>query len=192
MDKIKIRPYFKLASKFFIIYLLFLIAVTLPSCKKEEKLCAAVNESYIEINGERFDIDKEKEGIIMSCEFNTDLDGFIIAMDEFRHKIGGISINDFFAILLRLRELKEGVYPLKRYEEYFCKNKNWDILKEGEAVSSIQTNNCCSFLNEEAEIEILNCNGTFIIKGENINYREPYCILEKGGSFTVSFQLVCN
>lgn len=188
----KMRAHIKLISGVLIVFFFIGIAVIFPACKKEEKPCLSVNESFIEINGERFDIDKEKQGVIMSCEFNSDLNGFVVAMDEFRHKIGGIIVDDFFAVLLKLNELKEGTYPLKRYEEYFCENKNWDILKSGEAISSIQINNCCSYLNEEAEIEVLNCNGSFLIKGNNINYREISCDVEQGGSFTLSFQLVCN
>jgi len=192
MDIKKNRKRLKLVSRILILSLLIWIVGSFQSCKKEENLCSSINNSYLEINGERFEIDKEKEGIIFTCEFNSDAEGFLISIDEFRHTIGGIVVDDFIGVLLKLEELKEGVYKLKRYEEYYCENEDFEILKIGEGITSIQTNNCCSFLNEEAEIEVFKCNGSFIIKGENINYSEYGCEVDQGGRFKANFQLVCN
>ncbi len=179
-------------SRILILSLLILIVGSLQSCKKEENLCSTINNSYLEINGERHEIDKEEEGIIFTCEFNSDAEVFVISLDEFRHTIGGIVVDDVFGVILKFKELKEGKYRLKRYEEYYCENEDFEILKTGEGLSSIQTNNCCSFMNEETEIEVFKCNGSFIIKGENINYSEYGCEVDQGGTFKANFQLVCN
>ncbi len=172
------------------ICLFFTISLSL-SCKKDEKKCMSSDNSFIQINDEKYEIDTEGNEVLFKCEYNTDLNGYIIGFDEIIETVGGIKINDGLIVFIKINELKEGVYPLKHFEDYYCQTGDWAIIKDGEAFSSIQVNNCCSFMNEEAFIEVIKCNGTFIIKGENITFTEYSCEVEEGGSFTASFELIC-
>jgi hypothetical protein len=166
------------------------------SCKSDDESnepesCTLPMDAFLTINGEQYNVDYENEELIFRCEYVFDAEGIIISIDELKDTVGGVIIDDYFSILLKQGQLEEGVFQLKRNEASYCANGDYNLM-EGEAISSIQLNNCCNFRNADATIEIIECDGSFVIIGDNINYSEYSCEVEQGGDFTASFQLICQ
>lgn len=167
------------------------IILFISSCGDDDATCQD-NSPYIEINGDCFAIDRNEKGLVYTTQFRSDLGGYIISVDEFRHTVGGIFINDVIGIFIKMDELKEGVYPLVDNDMNFCENEDDHLekLSPGQAIAYIQTFNIGNFYNEDAEIRIIKSNDSFIIKGENIIFSEYSCRIELGTNFDASFQLI--
>ena len=128
-----------------------LLICSFQSCKQEDdqpnvESCSMSDEFYIIINEDKYAISQDEEGLIFGCMFDSTFNGYIIAIDEFRHTIGGVIVNDVIGVLIKSNKLEEGVFPLKRNEDFYCQNNDFNLM-DNEAISSIQVNNCCEFFN---------------------------------------------
>jgi len=148
-------------------------------------------ESYIMINDEKHIIDLNNPELIVRCELDSSSGFYVLTIDELIQTVGEIEINDVFGVAFSLPELREGNYKLVRPEESFCASGEFALMPD-QAFSSIQTSNCCEFYNEEATIQIFECDNRMYIKADSIVYREFECNMEQGGSFVAGFQVECR
>lgn len=183
--------------------LLFILLISFTqSCSDEDPIieeeisieevdpCDESLESYVIINDEKYILDLNDPELIVSCEFDSTLNLFVIAIDELIQTVGGIEINDVIGVGFSMDQLKTGNYDLVRTEESFCETGEFSLMTD-EAFSSIQTSNCCEFYNEKSSIQIFECDNSMYIKADSVVYSEFQCNLEQGGSFVASFQIKC-
>jgi hypothetical protein len=175
---------------------LFIIMITsFNACDKEKSTlnaeCDWPIESYVEINGDREFINQFAPNLIFRCEYINGDDWFVIGIDELITNVGGIEINDVLGLVIRIKVLEEGTYPMVRINENFCETKEL-VIPTNAGISTFQLDNCCSYFNKTASVEIKRCSDNYLVKVESVEYTELECDLNKGISFTASFQFVCS